>query len=170
MCGPVALGVIQQGTQIAGQVMAAVGQNQAVKANDKIAVANLGQEYNQTQLREHQETMATQQQILNVQKQGRSNASTARTQSGAGGVTGSSVAAQGQDISQKVSAYTEADKQDLAMQLQQDTYQEKGYQSRAQGQIDSMTPVSPWALGLQIAGGVAGSAAKDLSSISKAGA
>lgn len=157
--------VLQTGTQIAGQIAGAAGQNQAVKANDKVAVANLGQQYNATQLREQQEQKATQLDIQNVQKQGRSQSSLARTSAGAGGVTGSSVAAQEHDISAKVSNYTETDKQNLAMKLEQDQSQDLQYKAQAQDRIDSQQPVNPLDLGLKILGEGASAGASYLKSI-----
>ncbi len=119
MCSPAVITGVQTGISMVSTVLGAEAQDKKAEATQQAAKTDLLNKYSAIQTRETQEIMRTNQDILNVQKQGVSAVSRARVMSSAAGVSGASVAERDQSVTNAVSDYASTAKLNLTNSLAQ---------------------------------------------------
>jgi hypothetical protein len=160
MCSPAVITGVQTGISMVGTYIGAQAQDQKAEAIQAAAKTDLLNKYSAIQTRETQEIMRTNQDIINVQKQGVSATSRARVFSSAGGVSGASAQERAQQPANAVSDYAATAKLNLTNTLAQNQLDAESARAKAQSTIDENQTENPWAVGLDLLGEAAGGASK----------
>jgi hypothetical protein len=160
VCSPAAIQGVTTGVQVVSSITGAEAQDRAVEQSWQSTVSDLEGKYNQTQLREQQEMARTQLDVYQAQKSGNSLASRVRVQAAQSNVAGASAAERTQSVQNNVTNYAATAKVNLTNELRQNQEDAAGFLAKAQSQVNEEQPESGLALGLGIAGDIAGGANK----------
>jgi hypothetical protein len=160
MCNPAIITGVQTGISMVSTVLGAEAQDKKAEATQAAAKTDLLNKYSAIQTRETQEIMRTNQDILNVQKQGASAVSKARVYSSAAGVSGASVKERDQDVNNRVSDYASTAKLNLTNELAQNQLDAESARTKAQSGSNYNQTENPFAVGLDLAGDALQGAAK----------